>query len=49
MVDVVVDYERIWWKVKPNENPSFLMDEVIPDTYDDVSELIRQSCPVDAI
>lgn len=49
LVDVVVDYERIWWKVKPNENPSFLMDEVIPNTYDDLFELICQGCLVDAI
>lgn len=49
LVDVVVDYERIWWKVKPNETPSFLMDEVIPNTYDDLFELICQGCPVDAI
>lgn len=48
MVDVV-DYERTWWKAKPNENPSFLMDGVIPNTYDDLFELICQNCPMDAI
>lgn len=47
--DILVDDERIWWKVKPNNNPSLLIDGVISGTYYGLSELICQTCPGDAI
>lgn len=48
-LNVLVHYETISWKAKPNNNPGLLIGGVISNTRHDLYERICQTRPVNAI